>query len=114
MLSQSNFKHSKPIERPTLLSAMTAFFDVTHMGCSKCTSWLQSGLLEHNGVLFVDVCVDKGIVMATYDPASINPNELGQIIVTIGKQVCRYYHAELIGNTAALVVDVPQEMALVR
>lgn len=111
MLNQSNFKYSKPIGRPILLTAMTAFFDVTHMGCSKCTSWLQNGLLEHDGVLFVDVYLDKGIVMATYDPANVNPNELGQIIGTIGKQVCRYYHAELIGNTAALVVDVPQEMA---
>ncbi len=114
MLGQSNFNYSKPITRPTLLTAMTAFFDVTHMGCSKCAAWLHNGLLERDGVLFVDVCVEQGIVAATYDPSSVNPNDLRQIIGTIGKQVCRYYYAELIGNTKALVVDVPQEMASVK
>lgn len=88
-------------EQPLLYTAMTAFFDVWNMDCPKCATWIQDKLLPLDGVLAVDVFVEKGVAVVTYQPGRVTTDELRTMVAKAGESVCHYYGAALIGNIPA-------------
>ena len=89
----------KTVGRESLLTAMTAFFDVWNMDCPNCATWVHNSLLQLDGVLRVDVFFQQGVAVVTYDPKKIAINNLTQAVVKAGSEVCHYYGIELIGQS---------------
>lgn len=89
---------SNSVYSEAVLKGMTAYFNVTHMNCPECEKWLCEALRSLKGVLLVDVFIEKGILIATYDPTAANIEKLLEVISQTGQHVYRYYHAELIGH----------------
>jgi copper chaperone CopZ len=92
----------KPVDRASLMTAMTAFLEVRNMRCSHCATWVRNGLLKLDGVLVVDVFFKHGIAAATYDPSLLTTDDLLGAIADAGQDICHYYDAELIGQEIAV------------
>lgn len=94
----------KPIDKLSLPSAITAYIAVSNLECAYCAIWIRNGLLGLEGVLIVESFhkYSQGIVAVTYDPRRVKPNDLLNAVETAGRDICRYYEAEFIGQQPAL------------
>ena len=104
-MSEDQPQYVEPLNKPDdpalLFTSMIAFLDVWNMDCSKCATWISNKLLPLNGVLTVDIFVEKGVAVVTYDPSRVTTDELLTGVAKAGDSVCHYYGAALIGNVPA-------------
>lgn len=108
MLTKGNVELDKPVEpvenqngQAILFTATVAFLDVLNMDCSKCAALVRKELSQLDGVLAVEVFLEKGVVVVTYDPNRVTTDGLLASIAKAGLSECRYYAATLIGNEPA-------------
>ncbi len=106
MIAADTFREAKPLHKPVdnalLCMAMTAYLEVWNMDCSHCGIWVRNALLQLDGVFIADVLLKYGIVAVTYDPARLTTDDLFEVVAAVGKDVCRYYGASLIGEEPAV------------
>lgn len=106
MIARDTFREAKPLHKPVdnalLCMATTAYLEVWNMDCSHCGIWVRNALLQLDGVFIVDVLLKYGIVAVTYDPVRLNIGNLLRVVAVVGKDVCRYYGAALIGEEPAV------------
>lgn len=91
----------KPVEPEALAGANAVYVSIWNMDCPDCATWLHNGLIQLESVLRVDVFYEQGVAVIIYAPARTTPTELLKIVKTIGKEVCHYYGAEIIGHSTA-------------
>jgi hypothetical protein len=71
------------------------------MECPDCATWLHNGMIQLDSILRVDVFYEQCVAVIIYVPASTTPTELLKVVKNIGKEVCRFYGAEIIGHSPA-------------
>jgi copper chaperone CopZ len=104
-MSDHQLKPVEPVEnqndQAVLLTATVAFLDVLNMDCSKCATLVRNELSRLDGILVVDIFLEKGVAVVTYDPNRVTIDHLLSSIAKAGLSECRYYVATLIGNEPA-------------
>lgn len=91
----------KPLDRDALSGAMAAFLAVYGMGCPRCATRVRNGLLNLDGVLLVEVHLERGIAAAAYDPQCVTPQDLIAAVSSAGNDGRHHYRAELIQEMPA-------------
>lgn len=91
----------KPVDSEVLAQAEAVYVSIWNMDCPDCATWLHNGLIQLDSVLMVDVFYEQGIGVIIYAPARTTPTELLKVVKNIGKEVCHYYGAEIIGHSPA-------------
>lgn len=84
-----------------LATAMAVFLEVWNMECPECATWLRQGIQEIDGVLNVEVFYPQSVAVIIYDPEQVATDRLLQVVREIGKGVCHFYGAEIIGQCSA-------------
>lgn len=90
----------KSFDQALLTKAMVAILDVWNMDCPNCGVWIRNKLLKLDGVLKVDVFHSKGLLVVTYCADQVTTDALLHGVADAGDDICRYYGASLIDNTA--------------
>jgi copper chaperone CopZ len=97
--------HRQPVGTATsaaaLEHAMTVYLNIWNMDCPECVDILCKGLGQIRGVLLLDVFYRQGVAVVTYDPGLIGTGDVLKAVTRIGQEVCRYYGAEIIGQSPA-------------
>ncbi len=104
-MSENQLKPVEPVENQNgqaiLFTATVAFLDVLNMDCSKCATLVRNELLQLDGILIVDIFLEKGIAVVTYNPDRVTIDDLLASTAKAGISERRYYTATLIGNEPA-------------
>ncbi|NOX61881.1 MAG: heavy-metal-associated domain-containing protein [Chloroflexi bacterium] len=87
----------KPLDQQALERAQFALLFVQGMGCPTCARRVHNGLLALDGVLAVDVVLERGLAQVLYDPAQINPTALLPAVTNAGNDGRHHYTAQLLG-----------------
>jgi hypothetical protein len=91
----------KPVVREALAQADAVYVSIWNMDCPDCATWLHNGLIQLESVLKVDVFYQQGVGVIIFVPSMMTPDELLRVIQKIGREVCHYYGAEIIGHSSA-------------
>ena len=95
----------KSLDKDALSKAMVAYLAVVGMGCPRCAMRVRNGLLGLDGVLLVEVQLERGIAAAAFDQNRINTDELLWAVAAAGNDGRHNYSAQLINQ-------IPAEVAL--
>lgn len=95
----------KPLDEGALSKSMVAYLSVAGMGCQRCAMRVRNGLLALDGVLLVEVQLERGIAAAAYDQDKVNTNDLLWAVAAAGNDGRHNYSARLINQ-------IPAEIAL--
>jgi len=94
--------HVEPLEKPVdpvaLQNATVVFLTIQGMGCPRCATRVQNGLLKLEGVLTANVFLEEGMAVAAYDPAAVEIDDLIAAIAAAGGDSRHHYQAQLIGQ----------------
>ena len=91
----------KSIDASKFKEAHVSFFNVFGMGSPRCATRVRNRLLVLDGVLLVDVALDKKIATVFYDPEEVTPLKLEKAVVDAGNDGKHYYRAEIINTFPA-------------
>lgn len=94
----------KPLDKEALSKAMVAYLAVGGMGCPRCAMRVRNGLLGLDGVLLVEVELERGIAAAAFDQNKIKSNDLLWAVAAAGNDGRHNYTAQLIQQIPAEVV----------
>ena len=86
----------KPVDREALASSQVAFLAVWGMGCPRCAMRVHNGLLGVDGVLLVEVMLERGMAGVAYDPEQVDPSDLPQAVAKAGNDGHHHYQAEVV------------------
>lgn len=95
----------KPLNEDALSKSMVAYLAVGGMGCPTCAMRVKNGLLGLDGVLLVEVQLERGIAAAAYDQNKVNINDLLWAVAASGNDGRHNYSAQFISQ-------IPAEVAL--
>ncbi len=95
----------KPLDTEALSKAMVAYLAVGGMGCPRCAMRVRNGLLGLDGVLLVEVQLERGVAAAAYDQNKVNINDLLWAVAESGNDGRHNYSAQFINQ-------IPAEVAL--
>ena len=87
----------KPLEQQALDRAQFALLLVQGMGCPNCARRVHNGLLALDGVLAVDVVLERGLAQVLYDPEQVSPIALLPAVAAAGNDGRHHYAAQLLG-----------------
>ncbi len=92
-MSDHQLKPVEPVEnqndQAVLFTATVSFLDVLNMDCSKCAVLVRKELSQLDGVLVVEVFLEKGVVVVTYDPDWVTTDDLLTSIAKAGLRHCK-------------------------
>ena len=86
----------KPLDREALASSQVAFLAVWGMGCPRCAMRVHNGLLRLDGVLLVEVMLERGLAGVAYIPAQVEPSDLVHAVAEAGNDGRHHYQAEVV------------------
>jgi copper chaperone CopZ len=93
----------KHLDEEPLSKATVAYLAVGGMGCPSCAMRVRNGLLGLDGVLLVEVQLERGIAAAAFDQNKINSNDLLRAVASAGNDGRHNYSAQLIQQIPAEV-----------
>ncbi len=91
---------SKPVDKEALQNASIVWLAITGMGCENCARRVSNGLLALDGVLRVDVELDRNVAKVVYDPIKVKPNDLPAVVAEAGRASNHNYFALLLAEVA--------------
>ncbi len=98
-MSEHENCHVEPVEKAfeetALNGAMAAYFNVSGMGCPRCATRVQNGLLTQEGVVLADVFLEQAAAAVAYDPKQVSPEQLLEAVSGAGNDGKHHYAAEL-------------------
>jgi copper chaperone CopZ len=88
----------KALDRAALDKSLTAVLAIDGMGCPRCAIRVRNGLLRLEGVVLVDVLLERGVAGVAYDPERVTPQALTEAVAAAGNDSHHVYRAEFIQN----------------
>ena len=92
--------HVDPVEKTvspaSLRAADRAFLLVWGMGCPSCAMRVRNSLLRLDGVLAVDVDLERGLARVMYDAAQVTPEALPPAVAAAGHDGQHRYAAQIL------------------
>ncbi len=92
----------KPVDQAALDRAKVVYLAIQGMGCSRCATRVQNGLLQVDGVLLAEVVLDQCLAVVTFDSDRVMPAGLVQAIADAGNDGLHHYSAHVLMPQTAL------------
>ncbi|MBI3160093.1 MAG: heavy-metal-associated domain-containing protein [Chloroflexi bacterium] len=93
--------HEKLPDTAAFDGALRAHLEVVGMGCINCAHRVRNGLLETDGVMWVQVSFKQGWAEVVYDPQRVTTPVLLDAVARIGRESSHNYEARLIATRSA-------------
>lgn len=91
----------KTLDRKALALADVAFLSITGMGCPTCVIRVRNALLRQEGVLYVDVSLERGMAAVAFRPEQLTTETLATAVVHAGNETGHNYLAQLLQTMPA-------------
>ncbi len=88
----------KPLDQAALEQSLTAVLAVSGMGCPRCAMRVRNSILQLDGVVLVDVILERGLAGVAYDPGKVTTGDLTQAVAAAGNDGHHVYRAEFVQN----------------
>jgi copper chaperone CopZ len=90
----------KKVDKEELQNASVVWLAITGMGCENCARRVGNGLLSLDGVLRVDVELERHVAKVAFDPHKVNPEDLPVAVAEAGRASSHNYFALLLTEVA--------------
>ncbi|NOZ72118.1 MAG: heavy-metal-associated domain-containing protein [Chloroflexi bacterium] len=90
-------RYSKHVDVNDLAHAYSAFLFVQGMGCPSCAMRVHNSLLELEGVLFVEVDLERALVHVLFNPSRAIVPSLASAVAAAGNDGRHHYTGQLLG-----------------
>ena len=86
----------KPFDREALGDSMVVYLSVWGMGCPRCATRVNNGLLSVDGVLWSEVFLEQGVAAVIFDQKRVTHDDLIQAVFAAGNDGRHHYQAQVI------------------
>ncbi len=90
----------KQVSEEALQNASVVWLAITGMGCENCSRRVSNGLLAMEGVLRVDVELERHVAKVVFDPHKVKPEDLPAAVAESGRASSHNYFALLLTEVA--------------
>jgi copper chaperone CopZ len=86
----------KQIDANQLQAATVGYLLVSGMGCPTCAMRVRNALLHLDGVLAVDIGLERGLARVHYDKGSVSPEHMPAAVTAAGLESGHQYAAKIL------------------
>lgn len=86
----------RPIDPERMAAAANVILLVWGMGCPNCALRVRNSLLQTDGVLDVQVNLERGLAQVYYDPATLQSDRLADAVAAAGNDGHHRYLAQVL------------------
>ena len=90
-------RYTKQIDESDLAHTYSAFLLVQGMGCPNCAMRVHNSLLKLDGVLSVEVDLERALVHVLFNPSRAVVPSLANAVAAAGNDGRHHYTAQLLG-----------------
>ena len=90
-------RYNKRVDESDLGQSYSAFLFVQGMGCPNCATRVHNSLLQLDGVLFVEVDLERALTHVLFNPSRTEVSSLTSAIAAAGNDGRHHYTAQFLG-----------------
>jgi len=90
-------RYTKHVDASDLAHTYSAFLSVRGMGCPNCAMRVHNSLLQLDGVLSVEVDLERALVHVLFNPSRAVVPSLANAVAAAGNDGRHHYTAQLLG-----------------